>query len=247
MFDADIETVEFDFRSEQTWGPVFEDARGLLVLRPPAISSVESDIHPAIDAAVEAGSEHVVVLSVMEAGDNPSLPHRRIEKHVESLDVAYTHVRPGVYMQNVSGVHRPGIRLHDEVIVPAGRGRANFVDTRDVGEVAAVALAEGASSHHGAIYEPTGPVALGYHDVAAVLSDVLDRPITYDEPGLIRYVSHMRRDTDHDLGFILFSCLLHTLVRLGCSERLTDDVRKVTGHPPRTFREFAQDYADAWR
>jgi uncharacterized protein YbjT (DUF2867 family) len=88
--------------------------------------------------------------------------------------------------------------------------------------------------------------ALDYHRVAAVLADVLGRPIAYGRPGLWRYVRHMRADTDFDLGFILFSALLHTLVCLGQSERITDDVERVLGRPPRPLRDFAEDHAEVW-
>jgi uncharacterized protein YbjT (DUF2867 family) len=109
-----------------------------------------------------------------------------------------------------------------------------------------VVLAEG-SQHDECIYEPTGPNALDYHEGAAILSDVLGREIRYERPSLWRYVRHMRRDTEFELGFTLFSCLLHTLVRLGRSERITDDVEMVLDRPPRSFRTFAEDYADVWR
>jgi uncharacterized protein YbjT (DUF2867 family) len=245
-FSVEVETVHFDFTDEETWTPAFHDARGLFVLRPPHLSDVETTIHPAIDAAIGAGVEHVVTLSVMGAGSNPFLPHRRIEKHVEAQPVAWTHVRPGFYMQNLSGTHRVGIRRHDEIIVPAGDGAANWIDTRDIGELAAGVLAEG-KAHDEQIYEPTGPAALDYHAVADILTEVLGRDIRYERPGLWRYVQHMRRDTDFELGFILFSCLLHTLVRLGRSAGITDDVKTVLGRPPRSFRDFAEDYADVWR
>jgi uncharacterized protein YbjT (DUF2867 family) len=244
-FEADVETVAFDFDAFETWGPAFRNARGLFILRPPHISSVEDSINPAIDAAVDQGVEHVVTLSVMGAEGNPFLPHRRIEKHVESLGVAWTHIRPGFYMQNLAGIHDTGIRRHDEIIVPAGDGAANWVDTRDIGELAAVVLAEGAE-HGGRVYEPTGPEALDYHEVADILSEVLGRSISYERPGVWRYIQHMRRDTDFELGFILFSCILHTLVRLGRSTRITDDVEAVLGRSPRDVRTFAEDYVDRW-
>jgi uncharacterized protein YbjT (DUF2867 family) len=52
-----------------------------------------------------------------------------------------------------------------------------MVDTRDVAAVAAVVLTE--SGHTGAHYELTGPEALSYADVAAKLTSVMGRPITY--------------------------------------------------------------------
>jgi uncharacterized protein YbjT (DUF2867 family) len=244
-FDGIAETVLFDFEDRHTWPLAFQGARSLFVLRPPHLSTVETSITPAIDAAVEAGVQHVVTLSVMGAEHNPVLPHRRIEKHVEATGVAWTHLRPGFYMQNLSGAHREGIRRYNEIIVPAGNGAANWVDARDIGELAAVVLAEG-TGHHGRAYEPTGPEALTYHAAAEVLSDVLGRTISYERPGLWRYVHHMRSDTDFSLGFILVSCILHTVVRLGWSERTTDDVATVLGRPPRTLRDFCAAHVEAW-
>jgi uncharacterized protein YbjT (DUF2867 family) len=244
-FDAGVETVQFDYETPATWATAFQDARGLFILRPPHISRVTTSINPAIDAAIAAGVDHVMTLSVMGAGGNPLLPHRRIEMHVESTGVAWTHLRPGFFMQNLSGTHRAGLQQHDEIIIPAGDGAANWVDTRDIGELAAVVLAEG-KVHNAHIYEPTGPEALTYHHVAAVLSSTLDRDITYERPGLWRYIRHMRADTTFGLGFILFSCLLHTFVRLGWSERITNDVEAILGRAPRTLRDFAEDYADVW-
>ncbi len=245
-FNAEVETVRFDFTDETTWASTFRNARSLFVLRPPHLSNVEAAIHPALDAAIEAGVEHVVTLSVMGAGANPFLPHRRIEKYVEAQPVAWTHVRPGFYMQNLSGTHQTGIARYDEIIVPAGDGAANWIDTRDIGELAAVILAEG-REHNGCVYEPTGPKALDYHEVANVLSDVLGREIRYRRPGLWRYIQHMRQDTDFELGFILFSCLLHTLVRFGLSTRITDDLEVLLGRPPRSIHDFVEDHASAWR
>lgn len=244
-FGDSVETIRFDYDDPDTWDPVFDGANGLFVLRPPHISIVETSINPAIDAAIEAGVDHVVTLSVMGAGSNPFLPHRRIEKHAESKEVAWTHIRPGFYMQNLSGAHRAGIRCHDEIIVPAGNGAANWIDTRDIGELSAVVLAEG-PEHDGCIYEPTGREALTYHQVSDILSEVLGREITYERPSLWRYIRHMRADTEFTLGFILFSCLLHTLVRLGRSRRVTNDVETVLARSPRTVRDFAEEYADVW-
>ena len=52
-------------------------------------------------------------------------------------------------------------------------------------------------------WTPTGPEALTYEEVAVILSDVLDRPIRYTKPGLMRYVAHARRDLhDHNDAFV---------------------------------------------
>ena len=54
------------------------------------------------------------------------------------------------------------------IILPAGKGAANFVDVRDVGEVAAKALVEG--TLHGQDPELMGPEALDFDQVAETLA-----------------------------------------------------------------------------
>jgi uncharacterized protein YbjT (DUF2867 family) len=252
--DFDIapnDEVRFDFTDPDTYDAAFAGTDSLFLMRPSHISDVEDAIFPAVDAAVDHGVEHIVTLSVMGADTNPFLPHRRLETYVEQHasdpdnDLHYTHIRPGFFMQNLSTHHRAGIRDLDEIIVPAGDGRANFVDTRDVGELAGRVLLEG-NPHFNTAYEPTGSQTYDYHQVADTLSDTLDRTIEYTRPGYIRYIAHMKRH-DYDTGFVLFSCLLHSVVRFGWSERLTDDVEAVLNRPPRTMRQFTRDHADLWQ
>lgn len=248
---APNDEVPFDFTDPDTYEATFAGTNSLFLMRPSHISDVEDAIFPAVDAAIEHGVEHIVTLSVMGADTNPFLPHRRLETYVEQHasnpdnDLHYTHIRPGFFMQNLSTHHRAGIRDLDEIIVPAGDGRANFVDTRDVGELAACVLLEGAP-HFNTAYEPTGSQTYDYHQVSDILADVLDRKIAYNRPGYLRYIFHMT-SKGYGTGFVLFSCLLHSVVRFGWSERLTDDIQDVLHRQPRTMREFIRDHADLWQ
>ena len=61
------------------------------------------------------------------------------------------------------------------IMVPAGDGATAFVAAADVAAVATAALLDPAA-HRGKAWTPTGPQALTYTQVAAILSDVLDRP-----------------------------------------------------------------------
>jgi uncharacterized protein YbjT (DUF2867 family) len=62
----------------------------------------------------------------------------------------------------------------------AGKGRAGMVDARDVAAVAA-AIAAAPAPHAGNAYWITGPELISNYDVAAVLSKLLGRTITYRE------------------------------------------------------------------
>lgn len=96
-------------------------------------------------------------------------------------------------MQNLSTTHAADIREHDEILVPADKGRTAFVDARDVGAAAAAALADpdGAAFRNRA-FELTGTEAPTYDEVAAILSRVLGRTIVYRHPDALRFYRAMR-------------------------------------------------------
>lgn len=167
-FGDDIEYAEFDFQRPETWGAAFAEVDALFLIRPPTIGRVKRHITPAIDAAARVGVEHVAFLSVLGAEKNPILPHRRIEAHLQDADVSYTFLRASFFMQNLTEVHREAIAERDEIFVPAGNGKTSFVDARDIGAAAAVALTE--PGHRNRAYDITGPAAFDYETVAEIFS-----------------------------------------------------------------------------
>lgn len=235
--------VEFDFERPETWGTAFEGVDAMFLMRPPSITRVGESITPAIDAAERVGIEHVVVLSVLGAERNPILPHRRIEKHVLDTDLDWTFLRPSFFMENLVQTHREEIADHGEIVVPAGDGETSFVAAADVAAVAAQALAE--PEHDGQAYDITGPEALTYHGVARTLSEVLDREITYEEPSLIEFARHSRRQ-GRDWPFVVVTAGIYTTARIGLAGRVTDDVQRVLGRRPGSFREWAEENADTF-
>ncbi|MCL7417694.1 MAG: SDR family oxidoreductase [Halalkalicoccus sp.] len=233
--------VAFDFEKPETWGRAFDGIESLFLVRPP---TVEIDrIREAAAAASRCGVESVVYLSVLGADRNPLLPHRRIERHLEGLPVATTFLRASFFMQNVDEVHARWIHKRDEVFVPAGGGETSFVDARDVGTVAATCVSE--PDHEGRAYDLTGPEALDYYEVAAILSAELDRPISYAAPSPWVFARH-ELAAGTPLALVLVMLGIYTTARLGLAGRVTDDVERVLGRPPRSFEEYAADYREAF-
>lgn len=238
---ATADVVEFDFEKPETCGTSLKDVDRLFLLLPPGI---DVSIQEFADAADRVGVEHVVYLSILGAEKLPILPHRRIEKHLAQTGMAYTFLRASWFMQNLSEIHRPEIVERDEIFVPAGDGVLSFTDARDVAAVAATVLTE--SGHRNRAYDLTGPAALDFHEVADVLSEVLDRPISYADPSRLAFGWHMYQ-RGFSPGFVAFMIVEYSVVRLGVSGRTTDDVEALLGREPRTVREFAEDYADVFR
>ena len=131
-------------------------------------------------------------------------------------------------------------------MVPAGHGATAFVDAADIGAVAAAALLD-PERHRNRAWTPTGPQALTYDEIAQTLSDTLDRPIRYADPGALRYARHARHALHMAWGMVAVTTAIYTVARLGRASGLTNDVRQITGRDPVSFETFAHTHADAWQ
>jgi uncharacterized protein YbjT (DUF2867 family) len=239
-----VEFVAFDLDRPETYYPTLDGVDRLFLVRPPAVSRVERDLFPFVDAAARMGVDHVVFLSVLGAEKNPLLPHRRVESHLDDLPVTTTNLRASFFCQNLLTTHRREV-ARGEIAVPAGDGETSFVDARDVAAVAARALAD-PGAHRNRAYDVTGPAALTYAEFAAALSTELDVEVRYTNPSLPRFVWRRVRAGD-PLGFVLVTAGIYTTARLGLAGRVSGDAEAVLGRPPRSVEAFAADYADAFR
>ena len=103
--------------------------------------------------------------------------HATCDRYLEDSGLPYVIVRPNLFLQNIPESTIPSIDGSGTFYVNAGQARISMVDTRDVAAVAAAVLTE--PGHAGARYDVTGPEALSYADVAAKLTSVLGRQVTY--------------------------------------------------------------------
>ena len=217
------------------------------LLRPPSMSDAKM-LEPTLDAAKRHGAGRVVFLSVLGAGGNPFLPHRVAEKLIEERGMTHTFLRPSYFMQNLSTTHAREIKsTSGEILVPAGGGATSFIDSNDVAEVAVKALLgeDNAAPSENRIYDLTGPEAITYAQVAAVMSEELGRPIRYDSPGIIRFVREMHARGE-PWGYIGVMVGIYTACRLGWAARVTDETERLLGRKPTTFREFVRANKAVW-
>ncbi len=240
-----VETVAFDFTDSATWGAAFDSVTTMFLVRPPQLGKPKSQIVPALEAARAAGVEHIVLLSLQGAEKLRVVPHAALEAWLRESGLGWTFVRPSFFMQNLTTTHLTDIRDRDELVVPAGRGSTAFVDTADVAAVVVAALRDPAG-HTGRAWTPTGPEALRYDEVAAILTEVLERPIRYDAPGLLRYLRHARRELAMPWGMAVVTSAIYTTARTGNAAALTDDVREVTGREPTSFADFVRRERATW-
>lgn len=247
-YGAALPVCRFDYDDRSTWPAVLADIRTLFLLFPlPHPRTVNTRMKPFIDAAVGAGCQHIVYVSVPGADASRVIPHAHVEQHIKDSGVGYTVLRPSYFMQNLCrhiSTHGVDIAAHGEIFIPAGNGRTSFIDSRDVARVALDVFAQ-PERHRSQIYTLTGAERLDFREVAAILSDVLGRPIRYTRPSLPRFWARMwRRGVTWDT--ILFMSIVYSLTRAGRNEPLTDELPRLLGRPATSMRQFAAAYRWRW-
>jgi len=214
-----------------------------VVLVSPAVPAQELNV---IASAARAGVGHVVKASSKASADSPIARRRgqtEIEAGLAASGLAHTLLRSNAYMQNVLTL-APAIAATSGFGSSAGKGRTGMVDARDVGAVAA-AIAASPASHAGKTYWLTGPELISNYDIAAVLSELLGRTITYAELSFDE-----NRDAMIRAGLPALVAEMNaqafSLTADGDAEWVTDDVSAILGRQARSFEQFAADYATAF-
>ncbi len=237
------QTVRFDFEEPSTFAPALKGADSLFLIRPPTVSDPNGALEKIVDEAIAANIQRIVYLSVLGADRNKLLPHRANEDYIKASGIPYTLLRASFFMQNLSSVHQTDIQLHQTLFMPAGKGKTSFIDTRDIAAVAAKALTE--PQHAGKAYRLTGSESLDYYQVADIFTQVLNRPITYSNPSLFKFVFQMLQ-RGVPLEFALVMSGIYTTVRFGLAGELYPDVADILGRSPISLRTFVKDYRDCW-
>jgi uncharacterized protein YbjT (DUF2867 family) len=241
-FGAPVIEVELDFEAPSTFAGALAGVSRVFLMRPPQMSDPKQ-MHPFVDAMRTAGIEQIAFLSVQGAGSNPFVPHHGIEQCLKRSGLAWTFLRPSFFMQNLSTTHRADICERDEVFVPAGRGKTNFIDVADIAEAIAVVLTT--PGHLGRAYELTGSEALTYDQVADILSQECGRPITYPRPSAREFKSRMTA-AGHDEDFVSVMASIYLIARVGMAAGTTDELEGLIGRKPTTLAQWAERNAECF-
>ncbi len=230
----------------------YEDARGFeracrgvdtLFLVSATESRDRMEVHlSAVDAAVAAGVSRIVYLSFLRAGPASTFTFARThfftEAHIRSTGVAYTFLRPSLYLDLLPRwVDGEGV-----VRGPAGDGRVAWVARDDIAD-AAVAVLTGPADEN-ATYDLTGPEALSLGATVDRLSTLTGRTVRY-VPETREEALLSRKDTgapDWELEGWVSS---YEAIAAGELDEVSTAVRKLTGHPARSIEGFLRRHPSA--
>lgn len=242
---AGVEVVRGEFGDPGSVAPALAGCERLFLLSPDHPRQAEREC-AIIDLAAAAGVRHIVKVSAYAAGLDPPVAygvlHRQVERHLEHSGLAWTVLRPYVFMQNFLEF-AGSIASKREFMAPFGKARIAFIDARDVARVAAAVLSNG--GHESRCYELTGPAALSAAEAAEQLSAALGRSVRYRSvPGWLASIG-MRLE-GVSAWDVRMRGALFKMVRAGGESRVSTAVEQLSGSAPRSFREFVAEHARAF-
>ena len=196
--------------------------------------------HRLIDAALQAGVERIVKLSVRSVGHDATDPittwHRAGEEAIRDSGIGWTFLRPTGLMSNALN-WAPMIATDQVVHAPFAAGRAAVVDPADIAAVAAASLTQDGHNHRA--YELTGPEPLSPTDQVAILSQVLGRDLRYAETDPADTTAQMvSYGMPEELAHAIIEMFRSTLKPYNSEP--TGDITTVTSRPARSFTDWAQ-------
>jgi uncharacterized protein YbjT (DUF2867 family) len=235
-----------DLNEPATLEEAFETVDRALLLPANNANQLEQE-RTFIDAAKRAGVQHIVKFSALGA-DNPKSGSRIIRWHAEAEDyleesgLAWTHLRPSMFLQNLLG-SAASIAGEGALYAPLGDARVAAVDVRDIAAVAVKALTE--RGHEGKAYTITGPEALTYSEVAGKLTAALGKPVRYVDVPPARFKQSLlgagMPDWQADALLEIFE---HVMKPLGAE--VTNVIAEIARKAPTTFDQFARDHIAAF-
>lgn len=233
--------VRFDWHDAGTWDAALADVDRMYLIAPDGDPDPVVAMRPFLELALDSGVKRAVLQSGSpvprgEAG----LGH--VHDAVAETFPEWAVLRPSWFMQNFSGRHVQGeaIRARGELVSATGTGRVGFIDARDIARVGASVLTANVAPNRDAIL--TGPQALSYEDVAAIIGRASGTHVTHVGVTAKRLAEIFESDgmpTDYATALAgMDAAIAH-----GAEDRVTDEVLELTGEQPRSFAAFAAETA----
>ena len=236
--------VRFDWDDPATHADALAGVDRLYLVTPVLRVRYAEQVAGFLDLAENAGVRHVTFLSTYNAGQAPpGIDIAAVEADLADRQaVTHSVLRPAWVMQNFADDHLP---VTGGVITAAsGGGTEAFVDADDIAAVAAETLLH-PGAHAGTQYTLTGPQALTFDEAAGIIASVSGRPVRYNDIDQEAWISGaLAVGVPADYAVMLR--WLTGAIIAGHGSTPTDDIEKVTGREPATFRQFAERNARAW-
>ncbi|MCB9637698.1 MAG: NAD(P)H-binding protein [Myxococcales bacterium] len=240
-----VEARVLELTDPSTFASALEGVERLFVLAPPGFADTYALLRPFLAVAFAKPSlERVATMSAQGVEVSDEIPLRKVELLAEASGKDWVHLRPNWFMQNFHTFWGTPVREFQTIPLPAEDARVGFIDVRDIADAAAAALSKPASEVCGQAWTLTGPASLTHAEAAASLSHGLGKTITYQDISDEAFRENLKPSGLPE-DYIGLLSMLFSAVRAGGAAPLTDAVKQLSGHEPRSLDGYVRDYAEA--
>ena len=237
--DSGIERVHLDLVLQEGIPAALERADKVFLLSPPGHTDAYALLHPLILEAKKKQIKKVVLMTAMGANTIEGSPFQRLESELSTSGLSYGILRPNWFMQNFNTFWIQGIQNQGRILLPAGDSLVSFIDARDIAAAAGRLLVD--DSLGNVALDLSGGEALSHEQVAHILSEVLNKPIVYQDIPSVEFEESLVR-AKVPPAYAHFLAHLFELIKTGLNARVSLSLKNLLGRDPITFRQYARDY-----
>ncbi|HMI54335.1 MAG TPA: NAD(P)H-binding protein [Candidatus Saccharimonadales bacterium] len=202
--------------------------------------------HHGVKAFINMSQMTVSQMSITETTPSPQHKlHWLAEQALNWSGLPVVHVRPTVFLEGFFLTLTPdSVRESDQIRLPFGQGKTSPVAVADVARTVAVLLAN-PQPHIGKIYHLTGPQSENMHFFAQEYSKALGRTISFQDIPVEPWRDELLK-RGLPVHLVNHLATMGNLHRAGRYDRMSDDVRTLTGQEPLSVQEFVRKNAAAF-
>jgi len=201
--------------------------------------------------AKEENVEMVIEMSQMGADELTTSPATQNHLITESIfdwaNVGAVHIRPGLFAWNYLGFAAPTVADHQKFYYPDADAQYTIIHPKDIGEVVAEILMDpNIEEHIGKRYDLTGSKSYSGFDVAKDISELLKNEVEFVPITVDQWIDAIK---DHPTINPFLSKHLREFsseVSEGRFNGASNIVKNITGHEPRSFREYLEEHKEAF-
>ena len=248
--DSGTEVVVGDLLDIETVRAALEGVDAAYYVYPLAPGNLAGTVNFA-QASKEAGVKAIVNLSQMTARrdslSHAAKDHWLAEQILNWSGIAITHLRPTLFAEwTLYPFSWLDYAKRDTLALPWGDGRLAPIASEDQGRVIAAILADPVP-HAGKLYKLLGPVELDGFGIAAAMTEVLGRKISYCPITVDQFLESLKKFPGYSSPFLgqhLGAVALDS--QNGITGGTNSDVEDITGRAPMTVQEFVQKHRNAF-
>lgn len=229
-----------DFDNPASLAEAFAGADRLLLISTDTLDGTDRrqrQHKAAIQAAENAGVNHIVYLSLVNPTDTPVLlapDHAVTEAALAASNLSWTVLRENIYTEILLGALGPAVQM-GRLFVAAADGKTAYITREDCARTAAAALASDFAGRR--TLDITGPAALSQAEIAAIVSEISGTKVEYVPLPVEVVVQNL-------VGFGLpepvaqVYASFDTAIAHGKFSGVTTTVQDLTGRPATSIAEF---------